>query len=50
MHRFAPLVATLIVIAVNAAANILPINGVGTGELSARYPTGFTPAGWVEAK
>ena len=47
MHRFAPLVATLIVIAVNAAANILPINGVGTGELSARYPTGFTPAGWV---
>jgi hypothetical protein len=47
MRRFAPLVATLIVIAVNAAANILPINGVGTGELSARYPTGFTPAGWV---
>lgn len=31
----------------NAAANILPINGVRTGELSARYPTGFTPAGWV---
>ena len=47
MRRFAPLIATLIVIAVNAAANILPINGVGTGELSARYPTGFTPAGWV---
>jgi hypothetical protein len=47
MRRFAPLFATLIVIAVNAAANILPINGVGTGELSARYPTGFTPAGWV---
>jgi hypothetical protein len=47
MRRFFPLIATLIVIAVNAAANILPINGVGTGELSARYPTGFTPAGWV---
>jgi hypothetical protein len=47
MRRFFPLVATLLVIAVNAAANILPINGVGTGELSARYPTGFTPAGWV---
>jgi hypothetical protein len=47
MRRFAPLLATLIVIAVNAAANILPINGVRTGELSARYPTGFTPAGWV---
>lgn len=47
MKRFIPLIATLAVIAVNAAANILPINGVGTGELSARYPTGFTPAGWV---
>jgi hypothetical protein len=41
--------ATLIVIAVNAAANLIPINGVNTGELSARYPTGFTPAGWVFA-
>jgi tryptophan-rich sensory protein len=49
MRRFAPLVATLVVIAVNAAANIVPINGLQTGELSARYPTGFTPAGWVFA-
>jgi hypothetical protein len=47
MHRFLPLLATFAVIAVNAAANIVPINGVQTGELSARYPTGFTPAGWV---
>jgi hypothetical protein len=47
MQRFIPLLATIVVIAVNAAANIVPINGVGTGELSARYPTGFTPAGWV---
>ncbi len=47
MRRFLPLLATLVVIAVNGAANSLPINGVGTGELSARYPTGFTPAGWV---
>lgn len=42
-----PLVATLIVIAVNAAANIVPINGFNTGELSAMYPTGFTPSGYV---
>jgi pimeloyl-ACP methyl ester carboxylesterase len=49
MNRFAFLFATLIVIAVNAAANLIPINGVNTGELSARYPTGFTPAGWVFA-
>ncbi|MCK6371503.1 MAG: tryptophan-rich sensory protein [Gammaproteobacteria bacterium] len=47
MSRYLPLVVTLVVVAVNAAANIVPINGVQTGELSARYPTGFTPAGWV---
>ncbi len=45
--RFAPLVATVATIAVNAAANIVPINGYNTGELSALYPTGFTPAGYV---
>ena len=49
MKRFLALAATLIVIGVNAAANILPINGYNTGELSALYPTGFTPAGWVFA-
>lgn len=42
-----PLLATVIVLAVNAAANIVPINGLNTGELSALYPTGFTPPGWV---
>lgn len=47
MHRFLPLLATLVVIGVNAAASGLPINNVTTGELSARYPTGFTPSGWV---
>lgn len=47
MRRFVSLLLTLVVIGVNAAANILPINGVNTGEVSARYPTGFTPAGWV---
>lgn len=34
-------------LAVNAAANAIPINGLNTGELSALYPTGFTPPGWV---
>lgn len=47
MNRYVPLALTLIVIGVNAAANILPINGYNTGQLSALYPTGFTPAGWV---
>jgi hypothetical protein len=32
-------------IIVNALANILPINGVTTGELSDRYPNLFVPAG-----
>lgn len=34
-----------LVIAVNAAANILPINGMNTGQISALYPSLFTPAG-----
>jgi translocator protein len=46
-RNFSPLVATLFVIAVNAAANIVPINGYNTGELSALNPTGFTPSGYV---
>lgn len=45
--RFLPLAATTVTIAVNVAANALPINGVRTGELAALYPTGFTPPGWV---
>jgi hypothetical protein len=32
-------------VVVNALANILPINGVTTGELSDRYPSLFVPAG-----
>ena len=47
MRRYLSILFTLAVLGVNAAANILPINGVNTGEISARYPTGFTPAGWV---
>ena len=35
------------VIAVNAAANALPINGFTTGELSDRYFNFFTPAGFT---
>lgn len=35
------------VIAVNAAANALPINGFTTGELSDRYFNLFTPAGFT---
>ena len=35
------------VITINALANILPINGVTTGEVSDSFPSLFTPAGYV---
>ncbi|WP_182201427.1 TspO/MBR family protein [Paraliobacillus salinarum] len=41
------LVAILMVIAVNGLANILPINGQTTGEISNQLPVLFTPAGYV---
>jgi hypothetical protein len=41
------LLGTLATIAINALANILPINGLNTGEISDRYPVLFTPAGYV---
>ena len=37
----------IVVIAVNAGANILPLNGKTTGEISDSIPTLFTPAGYV---
>jgi len=45
--RFTPLLAIIAVLGVNAAANLVPINDMTTGQLSAMYPTGFTPPGWV---
>jgi benzodiazapine receptor len=38
-------IALIGVLIVNALANILPINGMNTGEISALYPNLFTPAG-----
>ncbi len=35
------------VLTVNALANILPINGMNTGQVSALYPSLFTPAGFT---
>jgi len=35
------------VIAMNALANILPINGYNTGQVSAFYPNAFVPAGFT---
>jgi hypothetical protein len=35
----------VVVLTVNALANIIPINGMNTGEVSSLYPSLFTPAG-----
>lgn len=37
----------MMVIATNALANILPINGYNTGQISAFYPNYFVPAGFT---
>jgi translocator protein len=39
--------ALVVTLTVNALANILPINGMNTGQLSALYPSLFTPAGFT---
>jgi len=43
----ANIVAYLAVVAVNAAANIVPLNGQTTGQVSERFSTLVTPAGYV---
>lgn len=40
-------VALVSTIVINALANILPLNGQNTGELSDQFPVLFTPAGYV---
>ncbi len=39
--------ALLLVLTTNALANILPINGMNTGQISALYPNYFVPAGFT---
>jgi benzodiazapine receptor len=41
------ILALLGVLTVNSLANILPINGMNTGEVSSLYPSLFTPAGFT---
>jgi hypothetical protein len=43
------IIATILTIAVNAAANILPLNGVTTAEVSNTFTSFFVPAGYVFA-
>lgn len=37
----------ILVLTINALANILPINGMNTGQISAFYPNYFVPAGFT---
>ena len=41
--------AFIVVVLVNALANILPLNGLTTGAISDSFPSLFTPAGYVFA-
>ncbi|MEZ4631637.1 MAG: TspO/MBR family protein, partial [Deinococcales bacterium] len=41
------IIALAITLVVNTLANILPMNGLTTGEISDFYPSLFTPAGYV---
>lgn len=47
IRQIVNIVATLVVIAVNALANALPLNGLNTGEISDRFDVLFVPAGYV---
>ncbi len=45
IFAFINLAVFIAIVIVNALANILPLNGIGTGELSDMYPNLFVPAG-----
>jgi translocator protein len=47
VYRFVVVVALAATLAVNALANILPLNGQATGEISDRFPVFITPPGYV---
>ena len=49
LRQFAVIVVTLATIAINGLATSLPLNGQSTGEISDRFPSLFTPAGYVFA-
>lgn len=47
IRQIANLVALVAVLIVNTLANLLPLNGLNTGEISDGFPSLFTPAGYV---
>lgn len=49
LNAFLNLLGLLLVLTFNALANILPINGYNTGQISGFYPNYFVPAGFTFA-
>ncbi len=49
VHPLLNLLAVIVTIVVNGLADALPINGLGTGEISDRFQVFFVPAGYVFA-
>jgi hypothetical protein len=47
LRQILVVIAVLAVIAVNVAANALPLNGLNTGDISDRFDILFVPAGYV---
>jgi len=47
LKRILNILAYVVLVGVNAFANILPLNGLNTGEISDRFQTFFVPAGYV---
>ncbi|MCJ7718052.1 MAG: hypothetical protein MUO54_16235, partial [Anaerolineales bacterium] len=47
VQQMITVLATIVTITVNVLANILPINGLNTGEISDRFKIYFVPAGYV---
>ncbi len=45
--KIANIIAFIVTIIINGAANLLPLNGVTTAEISDKYGNLFTPAGYV---
>jgi benzodiazapine receptor len=49
VRQIVNILAYLAVVVVNSLANILPLNGINTGEISDRFQVFFVPAGYVFA-
>jgi translocator protein len=47
LRQIAVVLAVVVTIVVNALADILPINGLGTGQISDQFKVFFVPAGYV---